>query len=92
MLIKDMKTSRMDTKIRIKGIAERSTFVALCFSVVNEVITGLATNPRINVTAIAMKRPTGRRRRLFVIITPISSKNNGARQELPRPCTLKPSI
>jgi hypothetical protein len=82
----------MDTKIRIKGIADRSTFVALCFSVVMEVMTGFATRPRINVTAIAMKRPTGRRRRLFVIITPIYSKNKGARQALPRPWNLYFSI
>jgi hypothetical protein len=65
-----MKVSRMATKIRIKGIAERSTFVALCFSVVNALIMGLAAKPRINVTKIAIKRPTGIRRRLFAIITP----------------------
>ena len=70
ILIIEMKASRMATKMRMKGIAERSTFVALCLSVVNALITGLATRPRINVTTIAMKRPTGIRRRLFAIITP----------------------
>jgi hypothetical protein len=65
-----MKVSRMEIKIRMKGIADRSTFVALCSSVVNALIAGVATKPRANVITIAMKSPTGNLRRFFAILAP----------------------